>query len=268
MSHQLTISDHEYRNVDGISLSAQIIAPAIPAKYRLPAIIYIHGGAWRMGNYTHNRNHFLAEYGFFTISIGYRLSYQATFPAQLDDVKAAVRWLRKYADYHHIDPDRIGVWGHSAGAHLAALLGTTGHLESITDPTQQFEHSSRVQAFATLSAPTDFLQMGGSHEDANSPESQLIGGQIGQHPDLVARANPISYVQADAPPALLIHGESDQIVPCSQSHLLAEALASKGNPVELHTFSNTGHNFADDDPAWASARRLILQFFVQQFTLQ
>lgn len=172
------VPDVPYRAVDGITLMVEIVRPdPLPAQ-PMPAIIYVHGGGWSQGDRTSHRNHVLAEQGFFTISIDYRLSWQARFPAQLEDVKAAVRWLRRQAAHYHVDAQRIGIWGHSAGAHLAALVGTTGHLAALTEVMAPGEPADAVQAVATLACPTDFLQMGGWHEAADSPEARLVGGPI------------------------------------------------------------------------------------------
>lgn len=264
MSGSRTITDQvPYHTIDGITLLAELIRPEPLPAAPMPAIIYIHGGAWRMGDRTDNRSAFLAEQGFFTVSIDYRLSQQAIFPAQIEDAKAAVRWLRSQAAQYKVDPLRIGVWGHSAGAHLASLLGTTGHLDSLADPGLKLEPSSRVQAVVALSGPSDFLEMGGWHEDADSPEAQLVGGQIRERLDMVRQANPITYARADAPPFLLVHGQQDKIVPINQSELLAQALQASGNNVTFVAIPAAGHNFGANEPSWAEAQRLTLAFFEQ-----
>lgn len=255
------LPDIPFRTVGGAALMVEVIRPDPPPPAPMPAVIYIHGGAWIHGDRTVNRSEFLAERGFFTISIDYRSSRQATFPAQLEDARAAVRWLRASAAGYQVDPGRIGVWGHSAGAHLAALVGATGHLHSIGEPVGPGEPSSEVQAVAALACPTDFLQMGGWHEAPDSPEAQLVGGPIRERLDAVRAANPISYVRAGAPPFLLVHGEEDEIVPIGQSELLARALRESDNDVELVRIPGAGHNFGADEPSWAEARRLVLGFF-------
>jgi acetyl esterase/lipase len=126
----------------------------------MPVIIYIHGGGWMQGSHKGLRNETLAAQGFFTISIEYRLSHQAIFPAQIEDVRDAVRRLHAHADEYHIDLNRIGVWGHSAGGHLASLLGTS----SSRDP------GTRVHAVMTASGPTDLAQMGGWHNEPDAPK--------------------------------------------------------------------------------------------------
>ena len=189
----------------------------------LPLIIWVHGGAFRAGSKEDGVPlDFVAE-GYALASINYRLSQHTLFPAQIEDCKAAVRWLRAHADRFDLDPGRFGAWGPSAGGHLAAMLGTTGHGKEF-DVGENLASSSRVQAVVDYFGPTDFLQMdahrppdGMKHDAPDSPESQLVGGPIQQNRDKVARANPITYLRSDAPPFLIVHGELDPLVPHHQS---------------------------------------------------
>jgi acetyl esterase/lipase len=154
----------------------------------LPLIVWIHGGAFRMGSKQDRIPAEMLEQGYAIASLNYRLSQHALFPAQIEDCKAAVRWLRAHADTYGIDPSRFASWGESAGGHLAAMLGTAGHERSL-DVGEYLEHSSRVQAVLDFFGPTDFLQMdaqrlpeGMVHDAPDSPESQLVGGPIQEHP--------------------------------------------------------------------------------------
>ncbi len=262
MTSSITITpDAVFGEADGTTLLLDIAQPDMPPVRPRPVIIYIHGGAWMAGDRRTTRNNLFAAHGFFTASIEYRLSQQALFPAQLHDVNAAVRWLRANAEQLRIDPQRIGVWGHSAGAHLAALLGTTGDVAELEGTSGSPGYSSRVQAVATLAAPTDFLQMGGSHDNPDSPEARLVGGPIHERVAEVARANPITYVSRDTPPFLLLHGDVDDTVPVGQSRLLFEALQAAGADVTMYIFPDTGHGFDDADPAWHNAQERMLAFF-------
>jgi acetyl esterase/lipase len=261
------IPDVHYRTIGDTTLMAEIIRPEAPAAAPHPAIISVHGGAWMHGDRTINRNAFLAERGFFTISIDYRLSGQAIFPAQIEDVKAAIRWVRDQAAHYQIDPQRIGIWGHSAGAHLAALAGTSGHLATLGDSNASDMPTSQVQAVATLACPTDFLQMGGWHDAADSPEAQLVGGPVHMRTEMVRMANPITYVRPGAPPFLLIHGDQDDIVPIGQSELLSQALHAAGNDVTFIPVAGAGHNFGADEASWATAQSQILAFFAEHLGL-
>jgi acetyl esterase/lipase len=213
----------------------------------LPLIINIHGGAFRIGS---KEDGVPVEYvadGYAVASINYRLSQDAVWPAQIEDCKAAVRWLRANAAAYGLDPTRFAAWGASAGGHLAAMLGTAGGVK-VYDVGENLGVSSRVQAVVDYFGPTDFLQMdahrlpnGQVHDPADSPESQLVGGPIQENKDKVARANPITYVDKNAPPFLIVHGDADPLVPHHQSELLAAALRRAGVSVDLYTVMGGGH---------------------------
>jgi acetyl esterase/lipase len=213
----------------------------------LPLIINIHGGAFKMGS---KEQGVPAEYlarGYAVASINYRLSQHAKFPAQIEDCKAAVRWLRAHAAEYRLDPTRFAAWGASAGGHLSAMLGTTGDAKAF-DVGANLDQSSRVQAVVDYFGPTDFLQMdahrlpnGMVHDPVDSPESELIGGAIQENKEKTARANPINYVTPGDPPFLICHGDQDPLVPHHQSELLEAALKKAGVPVTFYTVKGAGH---------------------------
>ena len=218
----------------------------------LPLIIWVHGGAWRGGDKT---NYIRMEYlkaGYAGASLNYRLSQHAVFPAQIEDVKAAVRWLRANAETYRLDPNRFAAWGSSAGGHLVAMLGTTGDIAEF-EVGENLKVSSRIQAVVDYFGPTDFLQMdaqslpdGLVHDAPDSPESQLVGGPIQEHKDRVSRANPITYVSKDDSPFLIIHGDRDKLVPYQQSVLLKDALEAAGVPVTFYRVKGGGHGWFRD----------------------
>lgn len=218
----------------------------------LPLIINIHGGAFRMGSKEQGVPlEYLAQ-GFAVASINYRLSQHAIFPAQIEDCKAAVRWLRAHAGEYRLDPKRFASWGSSAGGHLAAMLGTTGDTKEF-DKGGNLDQSSRVQAVVDYFGPTDFLQMdahrlpnGQLHDPADSPESQLVGGPIQENKNKTERANPITYVTSNAPPFLICHGDLDPLVPHHQSQLLEAALKKAGVFVTFYTVKGAGHGRFND----------------------
>lgn len=213
----------------------------------LPLIIWVHGGAWRGGDKT---NYIRMEYlkaGYAGASLNYRLSQHAVFPAQIEDVKAAVRWLRANAETYRLNPNRFAAWGSSAGGHLVAMLGTMGDIAEF-EVGENLKESSRVQAVVDYFGPTDFLQMdaqslpdGLVHDAPGSPESQLVGGPIQEYKDRVARANPITYVSKDDSPFLIIHGDQDKLVPYQQSVLLKDALEEAGVTVTFYKVEGGGH---------------------------
>lgn len=221
-------------------------------KEALPLIIWIHGGAWKAGSKERCPAVRLLDDGYAVASINYRLSQHAIFPAQIEDCKAAVRWLRAHAMDYRLDPNHYAAWGSSAGGHLAAMVGTTGDAQGF-DVGANLDQPSRVQAVVDYFGPTDFLQMdahrlpnGQVHDSADSPESELIGGPIQENKDKTAKANPITYVTPGDPPFLICHGDQDPLVPHHQSELLEAALKKAGVPVNLYTVKRAGHGGFND----------------------
>ena len=217
----------------------------------VPMVVWIHGGGWQMGDKGGETGTkiplYLTEQGYAVASINYRLSGEANFPSQLHDCKAAIRWLRANAEEHNIDTGRIGVCGASAGAHLASLLGTTDGIEELEGTEGNPEQSSSVQAVGAFFGPTDLIKLTEKRGDLEqeSPESKLIGGPLLENRDAVARANPITYIKAGAPPFLIVHGEADVVVPVDQSHFLHEALGKTGVETSIHTLPGVGHGFSE-----------------------
>jgi acetyl esterase/lipase len=193
---------------------------------------------------------------FFVAAIEYRFSQDAVFPAQIEDCKCAIRYLRAHAARYGIDPDRIGAWGSSAGGHLVSLLGTSGDAEELEGAGGWPEYSSRVQAVVDWYGPTDLLQMGGTHDDPDSPESRLVGGTLQDHKEAAARANPITYLSQDCPPFLIMHGTEDRTVPPNQSELLHAAMQAKGLQSELVMVPGKGH-----EPLGEEATQRVYDFF-------
>jgi acetyl esterase/lipase len=242
------VRDVEFGTGGGRPLKMHLVRPKSPPKEPMAAVVYVHGGAWRAGNRDAGLRPLsrLAQRGYFGASIEYRLSQEARFPAQIEDCKAAVRFLRSKAKAYGIDPDRIGAWGPSAGGHLVALLGTSGDVKELEGKGGHAEFSSRVQAVVDWFGPTDFLKMGKNridHDAAGSPESLLVGGPIRENPEKVAAANPVTYVSKDDPPFLIMHGDRDDLVPIGQSELLHAALGRSGVASTLHVVKGAGHGF-------------------------
>ncbi len=206
-----------------------------------PVIVSIHGGAFKGGDKADGQVTPMLEglkRGYAVVSINYRLSGEAIFPAQIYDLKAAVRWIRANAKSYQLNPEKIAAWGGSAGGTLSALIGTSGNLKefedlSMGDPTQ----SSRVLAVVDWFGPTDFLKMDEqlkasgvknpqTHSIPDSPESQLIGKNLVDAPELVRKVNPETYITPDDPPFFIQHGKIDHLVPYQQSENLAAKLIS------------------------------------------
>jgi acetyl esterase/lipase len=222
----------------------------------LPLIIWVHGGGWQNGSKDGCpplRGGYI-ERGYAVASINYRLSGHAVFPAQIEDCKAAIRWLRAHAKEYGLDAKRFGVWGSSAGGHLVALLGTSGEVKEF-DVGAHLDQSSRVQAVCDYYGPTDFTVFVSTpgyerHATADAPEAKLIGGAVLENKAKAARVNPITYVSKDDPPFLIVHGDQDPTVPINQSQLLFEALKKTGVSAHFHTIHGAGHGgpgFAGQD---------------------
>ena len=235
------VRDVQYGEADGAPLFLDVVQPLARGAGLRPAIVEIHGGGWSGGEKNPQHVLSLASAGFFCVSIDYRLSPQHLFPAHLHDCKAAVRWLRVHAPELGVDAERVGVWGGSAGGHLAALLGTSYDVTELEGNSGWSGVSTRVQAVVSVCGASDFSQISPEHLAAN-PVS-LFGGPVHDHPELVQLANPIAHLQADAPPFLLFHGDADELSPYQQSVLLRDALEQAGVNVTLHTAHGGKHGF-------------------------
>lgn len=247
-----TFRDVEYANVDGVPLLLDLYLPATdngPA----PVIVWIHGGGWRAGTKAGGPAARQSLRGYAVASINYRLSDVATHPAQINDCKAAVRWLRAHADEYNLNPERIGAWGSSAGGHLAAFLGTSGDVAELEgDVGGNLQFSSRVQAVVDWYGPAELLTMDEQalpcsalcHTCADSPESLMVGCTIASCPDRANEASPIHYVTSDEPPFLIHHGTNDCTVPPLQSQVLHDALVASGVDVSLTFIEGAGHGGA------------------------
>src|SRR5262245_15898867 len=227
-------ADIPYAGTDNPRQRLNLLLPKTPKDDRpLPVIAYIHGGAWLGGSRAagHGRLAGYAAGGEYAgISIGYRLTGEAIWPAQIHDCKAAIRWIRANARKYNLDPDRIGVIGDSAGGHLVAMLGTSGGVKELEgDLGPHKDVSSRVQCVVDLFGPSDLPAMKDypsslNHDAASSPEGKLVGGRVSDKKAVAAAASPITYVSPDDPPFLIIHGNKDMVVPYNQSERLSAAL--------------------------------------------
>ena len=244
-----------------------------------PVIVSIHGGAWMFGDKGDIMNlHFLEglKRGFAVVCINYRLSGEAKFPKQIYDCKAAVRFLRANAETYHLDVERIAAWGASAGAHLAALLGTSRKVRKLEDFSMGNPlASSAVHAVVDWYGPTEsFLKMDEQliasgmgepdHASPESPESLLLGQPITEVPNLVRFASPMTYIKANMPPFLIQHGLRDEIVPVQQSmNFAAEIERGAGaKRVTLEIMNDAGHG----DPLFETPQNVarVLDFLEQQ----
>jgi len=222
-----------------------------------PVILYIHGGAFSIGDKCDI--HVLPflrgiERGFSVVSVNYRLSGEATFPAGIVDVKAAIRWVRANDTEYQLDGSRIAVWGCSSGANYAAMICLTDKVSELDDLSLgNPEFPCTVQAAVDWFGPTDFLKMDaqlnengfgpGDHGQADSPESRYLGAKISEVPLLVELANPMTYVHEHMPPLLIQHGSLDDLVPVQQSMMFVEKLEKYVSPdrFEFDIIEGAGH---------------------------
>ncbi len=210
-----------------------------------PAIVCIHGGGWRAGKRTDLTKtiEVLAGRGYVAATISYRLVPAATFPAQIEDCKAAVRWLRANAKKYRIDPDRIGAVGLSAGGHLVCLLGVTTKEDGLEGSGGNPDQSSQVQAVVSFFGPTDFPARTWNEKLEKDVLAPFLGGSLADRAEVYKKASPITYVRKGAPPFLFFHGTEDKIVPVSQSRTMAEKLKGAGATVKLIEIEGADHGW-------------------------
>jgi acetyl esterase/lipase len=216
------VRDRVYAQPAGTPLHADICCPHGAGPF--PAVLCIHGGAWLSGNKFHMATigKLLAERGYTVVSINYRLAPQHKSPAQIDDCRQALHWMRKNAQEYKIDPDRLAAWGYSAGGHLAALLGVT---------------ETDLKAVVAGGAPCDFC---------NLPLDSRwfafwLGGSRRELPEVYYAASPAAFVSAGAPPFFFYHGESDSLVPLASPKEMAELLKRAKVPVTMYVVPGGGH---------------------------
>jgi acetyl esterase/lipase len=231
-----------YAKINGTELHVDIYEPARANAEPLPAVILIHGGGWTGFDKSTMRGMggFLSRSGFVAFAVDYRLfrSGENRWPAQLDDVQRAVRWIRASASKYGVDPDRVGAFGHSAGAQLAALIGMEDTRDN-SDPALA-KYSSRVQAVVDLSGPSDFT----TNHDADGDQflANFLGASFTQNPEAWREASPVFHVSKKDAPFLIFHGTKDEDVPIAQAQELYDKLKSAGVPVsftkvdDVHTF--------------------------------
>lgn len=229
-----------------------IYYPEPAADKPLPLLIWIHGGGWSGGSKTGVPYLGQLRRGYVVASIEYRFSQKATFPAQIQDCQAAIRWLRANAQRYSIDSNRVGVGGASAGGHLAALVGTSGGQKAFPPIGGNEDQSDRVQAVCDIFGPTDFWTVVKQAEaDQNvknifkwnqgDPYSRLIDAKLGEDKEQCLAVSPVHYVSKESPPFLILHGDHDALVPYAQSVELRDLLAKTGIEVTLQPLPGAGH---------------------------
>ncbi len=222
-----------------------LFLPKDDGKSLRPAVVVIHGGAWRSGDKKQLRMlaELFARRGYVAAAINYRLAPKYSYPAQLDDCQRAVRWLRKNSKEYRVDPKRFGAAGASAGGHLALLLGTRETRDD-TDPELK-GISSKVQCVLSIFGPTDFTDERYVQASKNPVVGraliEFVGKPYDEAPDLWKEVSPIHHVSPDDAPTFIIHGDQDPLVPLEQSQRFAEALKKVKVEVQLVVIKGMGH---------------------------
>lgn len=234
--------DVVYRKVGGTELKLDLVAPGETGKPR-PAVLVIHGGAWRQGNKADVRPLLgrFASRGYVAVSPQYRFCPKDPFPAQIHDVKAAVRWLRTNAAKYQVDPERIGAVGFSAGGHLSLLLGLTGPGDGL-DGDEGETTSSRVQAVVNYFGPSD-LKASDIPDICKPWIRDFLGGSPDEKPEAAAKSSPLTFVSKDDPPILTFQGTKDNLVPFNQALKLADAMSAAGVAGRVELMVGAGHGW-------------------------
>ncbi|MGA7633950.1 MAG: alpha/beta hydrolase [Terriglobales bacterium] len=236
------VPDVQYCTGGGKPLLMDVFIPKHRNGTPTPAVLWIHGGGWERGDKSGNSGaQFLADAGFVTASLSYRLSGDSPFPAAVEDCKCAIRFLRASAPKYGIDPVRIGAAGSSAGGHLAELLATADQSAGLEGDGGWQNVSSKVQAAASYYGVSDLTVP--FPQDTVRVIVKFFRGTEKEKPELYRKASPILYVSKDDPPLLLVHGEKDDGVPFDQSVRMAETYRRVRLPVEFIAVKNAGHDF-------------------------
>jgi acetyl esterase/lipase len=238
----------EYANPDNQHLKLNLAVPK-DATGSLPAIVCIHGGGFRAGDRKgwDARVKEFAEHGYVAVTVTYRLAPKYQFPAAVYDVKAAVRWIRANAAKYHVDPNRIGATGDSAGGHLALFLGVTGGVKQFEGDEGNSGQSSRVQCVVDFYGPSDFTKSYGKSVDAAEVLPLFLGGDVEHARKRHILASPLYWVTPEAAPTLLLHGTDDKYVAHEQAVWMYDRLKAAEVDTKLVTLDKAGHGFGGKD---------------------
>jgi acetyl esterase/lipase len=230
--------DVEYGKAGERSLKLDVIKAKSPNGAKLPIVVWIHGGGWQGGDKASGRGLLAGLVGsgnYVGFSVGYRLTGEAIWPAQAHDCKAALRWIRANAEKYGGDPDKIGLWGSSAGGHLVSLLGTSSDVKELDGANGTPGVSMKVTCVVDYCGPSDFSNF------RHPAVEKLFGGTYDKVPEAAKLASPVTHVTADDPPFLVVHGTADATVPFSQGESFHNALKKAGVNSTLLVLTDGGH---------------------------
>lgn len=258
-------SDLTYCVVDDIELKLDLYYPNT-MEGPWPTAVYVHGGAWQGGEKTtgvgYREVSELVGRDYFVAAVNYRLAPEYKFPAQIEDVMCAIRYLRTHAADYYLDPERIVAWGSSAGGHLVSLLGLADDSAGFNSPGGYADQSSRVAAVVDLFGPADLSR------DFNRQVLEKVFGVSDETDPFLEMASPVTYASEDDPPFLIIHGEKDEVVLPGQSQVLYERLSTVGVEATLVVVKNAGHGFlpigGKIQPTREEITRMVADFFDEQ----
>jgi acetyl esterase/lipase len=256
-ANQVTyVPNVEYVQRDGEALHLQMLFPAglrpgMTSTLRYPLVVFVQGAAWMEQDMFMNLPQLcpLAKAGFVVASVKHRPAFQAKFPAFLQDVKSAIRFLRAHAEEYFIDPDQVAIWGDSSGGHTAQMVGVTGDMEEFKT-SDNHEVSDSVQVVVDFYGPSDVTRINDGPRDpaftadkSKIPEDILFGGCVIDHPEIAQPGNPLTYIQEGKPlpPFLVVHGDEDPMVPFNQSVLTVQKLQETKHTVEFYKVVGAGH---------------------------
>jgi acetyl esterase/lipase len=256
--------DVQYGAAGDRALKLDVIRPRAESKSPRPVVVWIHGGGWSGGDKSSGLG-LLMSYAlrgdYVCFSVGYRLSGEAKWPAQIHDCKAAIRWIKANAEKYNIDPQRIGVWGSSAGGHLVSLLGTSGDVKELEGNNGSPDRSSRVACVVDFCGPSDLPNFFKAKNDggARRPIVGLLGGTVEEKAAEAVAASPVTYVTKDDAPILIVHGTEDFLVPIAQAETLYDAARKAGVEATFIKMDGGGHGIGGPEIA-----RRVTAFFDKQ----
>ena len=253
-----------YCKRNGVALKMDIYFPKQAKDVAMPIVVYVHGGGWIAGSKGRgpgmSDTPALLARGYVVAAVNYRLAPRYKFPAQIEDIKCAIRFLRAHALALNIDPNRVGAWGSSAGGHLVALLGLTDASAGF-DVGEYLDQSSRVRAVVDMFGPTDLMTWS---RGANGMFGKRVFEITSKDDPMLTRGSPVTYVSKDAPPFLILQGDKDRLVPPSQSQELYDRLKAAGANVNLVMVKKAGHGFIPRgtiNPSRADLTKMMADFF-------
>lgn len=254
--------DVVYGKTGDVELKLNLARPK-DASGKLPCVLVIHGGGWAAGS-KEGHNHLTWEFakrGFVSATVGYRLAPKFLFPAQIEDVKCAVRYLRANAEKLNVDPEKLGAVGFSAGAHLSMMLGAMGKGDGLEGDGGNPEQSSQVQCVVAYFGPTDFVNVE-FPEASRGIVSRWIGGAREEKKEQYRLASPVTYVSRGDAPMLLIQGTKDPLVPHDQAYRMADALTAAGVPGRVELLLGAGHGWGG--PELIRTAEITFAYFEQK----